>query len=988
MGEQAGVRSRAVTRAEAMGAGLSTVSWVEPADTALETETRAGGRYVLLEALGAGGMGTVRAAYDRELDRKIALKFLHLESSSPEAYARLKREAQAMARLEHPNVVTVYDVGQLDDGTLFVAMELVAGQNLRTWMKQRRTWREVRDAFLQAGRGLAAAHAVGLVHRDFKPDNVLVGRDGRVRVADFGLAREAGAAGGEGDGGGAPATGDRGVAGTPPYIAPERYDRDTADPRTDQFSFCVALHEALYGLAPFAGDTPESLREAKRAGVLPPAPRGAEVPGWLRAVVVRGLSPRPEERYPRMEALLEAMAADPQRRRRRIAAGAALLVALVAGLAEAQRARGLVCRGADRKLVGLWDEPARAAVRAAFAATRLPYAARAADEVVSSLDRYGVELVAAHTEACEATQLRREQSAAVEDLRMACLQERLAGVGALARLLGGADAQAVENAARAVSGLPPVSDCANVTALEGPLAPPAEPQARARIEALRARLAEAAALRRLSKDDQALALAERTLADAQALGFGPLVAEVLMEVGRVRENLGAAAVAEQRYREAVVAGELGHHDRVVAGAATYLILDVGMTEARSDEGRWWGTLAAAAVERAKAGPFAASEVERSLGELDLDNGRSPEAGRHLQRALTLFRASGNQDLFAHARLLFALGKLAGREGRPDEALASVHQGVALIESELPGHPALARAHQQQAEIAYDLGHYQEALDEYRAALQMDTANKPPGHPAVAGQLADLGLVLAVMGRVDEALEQLAKGRALYEKAYGPDHPRALWARVMTGYALSMKGRFTEALTEMDEAIVKLRAAVKPDNRFLTGALTTYADVALRAERLGEARRAAEEGVAQLMKGLGPDEVKVGAALMGLAAIRVAQGAPADALEHAAHAAKIMEKAYGPEHIDLATSLTALGQAHLGLGHAAEARSVLERAVAIFDKRPPNPTEGAPARLALARALGPSPRSRALAERARADLLATGMDPRTEREAERWLRTGR
>ncbi|HET6583005.1 MAG TPA: serine/threonine-protein kinase, partial [Nannocystaceae bacterium] len=221
------------------------------------------GRYVVLERIGSGGMGVVYAAYDPQLDRKVALKLLHAREErdgDSGGRARVLREAQAMARLSHPNVVAVHDVGVVDD-TLFVAMEFVEGVTLGHFIAAgSRRWNEVLDVFEPAGRGLAAAHAAGLVHRDFKPDNVMIGNDGRVRVMDFGLARAAAeitTESSEGSGGSIVElsgvdrlTRTGALVGTPAYMAPELLAGGNADARSDQFAFCVALHRALYGTAP------------------------------------------------------------------------------------------------------------------------------------------------------------------------------------------------------------------------------------------------------------------------------------------------------------------------------------------------------------------------------------------------------------------------------------------------------------------------------------------------------------------------------------------------------------------------------------------------------------------------------------------------------------------------------------------------------------------------------------------------------------------
>jgi tetratricopeptide (TPR) repeat protein len=264
------------------------------------------GRYLVLEQVGEGGMATVHVAYDPELDRRVALKLLRDDGSDPEAGAqRIVREARALAKLSHPHVVPVYDVGEHEDG-VYMAMELVDGQTLRTWMGQPRGWREVLRVLLPAGRGLEAAHAAGVVHRDFKPGNVMLGADGRVRVVDFGLARA-----GEGMGARTAPTslsmvvthGE--ILGTPAYMAPEQHDGRALDARADQFAFCVTLHEAIYGVRPFAGDTPELLRGAiARGEIRRPAVR---VPGRLARVIDRGLAEDPQARHLSMTVLREQL---------------------------------------------------------------------------------------------------------------------------------------------------------------------------------------------------------------------------------------------------------------------------------------------------------------------------------------------------------------------------------------------------------------------------------------------------------------------------------------------------------------------------------------------------------------------------------------------------------------------------------------------------------------------------------------------------------
>src|SRR5215472_2209254 len=317
------------------------------------------GRYTLLEKLADGGMGVIYSAYDPKLERKVAIKMLRLkaqaDSPAPRQHARLLREAQTLAKLSHPNVIAVYDVGAFGD-QVFIAMEYVEGSTLTHWLaEQQGPWREIVNMFVQAGRRLAAAHAAGIFHRDFKPDNVLVGKDGRPRVLDFGLARallvepekprndEPASASTSSPSIFAPLaaalTEPGRLMGTPAYMAPEQLMGQGANHRTDQYSFCVALYQALYGELPFKGQSIEALVRDMSQGKAPEAPPG-QVPARLRRVVLRGLRPEPADRYPSMDALLDQLVLHATRTRRRLWAVAVL--AMVAAIAAAG---GIVWKG-------------------------------------------------------------------------------------------------------------------------------------------------------------------------------------------------------------------------------------------------------------------------------------------------------------------------------------------------------------------------------------------------------------------------------------------------------------------------------------------------------------------------------------------------------------------------------------------------------------------------------------------------------------------
>ena len=401
-------------------------------------------RYTVLELLGSGGMGEVYAAYDTKLDRKIALKVIHHRGAVFEA--RLAREAQAMARLSHPNVVTVFDTGKTGD-RLFVAMEFVQGVTLRRWRKSApRDTASILRTYVEAGRGLSAAHAASLVHRDFKPDNVLVATTGQIKVTDFGIVRAIGEsdpldrpsldaeAEAEADAPAwrpdptadshppstslsAPMTEVGDLLGTPGYMAPEQILHTEVDARTDQYAFCVALYEALHGDKPFTGDSPAALVAGTVLGARREVPAGVKVSPHIDRVLLRGLSHDAKARYPTMDELLLDLVRDPARERRRFAVGAGM--ALVVGLFVAmggvramgrERGEKMCCAGPERDATNAWNETVDGEIARAFAATGVPYARDTWNRAQGQIATYLADWAKVGTSACEATRIRHEQS--------------------------------------------------------------------------------------------------------------------------------------------------------------------------------------------------------------------------------------------------------------------------------------------------------------------------------------------------------------------------------------------------------------------------------------------------------------------------------------------------------------------------------------------------------------------------------------------------
>src|SRR5215831_14376511 len=521
-------------------------------------------RYTVRARLGAGGMGEVFAAHDAELDRMVALKVIKpdLAGSSPAARARFQREAQAMARLNHPNVVSVFDVCE-DGRRVFVAMELVRGPTLAAWMAERpHSWREVVAVFLEAGRGLEAAHAAGIVHRDFKPANVILGE--RVRVADFGLARAVDAADEEAAGPGPLPTPLQGLVtrtgqavGTPAYMAPEQGAGGPASPLSDQYGFAIALHEALFGARP--GES---------------APTRA-VPARLRAIVVRGLAVRPQDRYPSMRELLADLGRDPARTRRRWLAvsGAIGLAALSLWLARSA-APGASCAGLDAPLAAAWNRPKADALRARFIAAGASYAAVAAERVIAGLDNYAAGWTSSRTDAC--TQARAGvQSQERLDRRMRCLDQRLLEVTTVVGALVEADPATIRNAGEAVDTLRPLSDCDDPREA---VPRPVGKKVRADIAQAEAALARAWAFQGLHQFERALPLAKQAAEIGQRTGWAPLSAQALLLRAECENRMRDYTAALATFEQAATVGAQAQDDgvEVEALAGRFLVLGENM----------------------------------------------------------------------------------------------------------------------------------------------------------------------------------------------------------------------------------------------------------------------------------------------------------------------------------------------------------------------------------------------------------------------------
>jgi tetratricopeptide (TPR) repeat protein len=865
------------------------------------------GRYLLGERLGAGAMGVVYAARDPELARRVALKLLHPRGPLEELRARLLREAQTMARLSHPNVVTIYDVGVADD-ELYVAMELIEGTTLRAWLAERpRPWRVVLGLFLEAGRGLAAAHAAGIVHRDFKPENVLVRADGQAVVTDFGLARAENAVGIEPP---ADATLDLtrsgALVGTPAYMSAEQLRGARADARSDQFAFCVALFEGLAGNRPFAGASLAELAQNVVSGRVLEPPR--RVPAHLRRPLLRGLSVDREARYPTMEALLADLGRDPWRPWRRAAAALGVAAALGAvGLAVHDRVASPRCEGGARALAGVWDDARRAGLEQRFAGMSRAYAGAALGATLAGLDDYAAAWRAARREVCLG-------AAPDAPARDACLDDRLRELGALVNALDAVRPEELDKAAPAARGLTRLETCANARAVG--VAEPFDPGVRQAVAAVRAQLVALRA-RWLLRGPRGLAdPAALVVVQARALGFRPLVAEAVYLDGNVADGDHAYPLLE----DAVLAAEAAGDDDVQVHALIDIVSNLAVRRVLPDAAEQALRHANALVERLGNEPALRARLVSAVGQLRYIQGRYADALLHFQEAAGIYtRLAGPSSYEALRARGQGVGPTLQRLGRYPEALAELSQTVTLATAALgPGHPLLAPLLRNLGDVDLQLDHFEDGIAHLRAALAVTRETAGPGSSREAGIESELGAALFESGHDDEAAPhlraayELARKRgdqeliantghnlapllektqpaeaeavmrevlAAREKALGPKHPRVALALTNLGTLLRAHGRAREALPLFERARAIEDQSLEPTDVQIPLTRLELARALIALNRFGDALREAQAAVAEREKLFGPGKPQVASALLVQAQAEHGAGRRADAVAH-------------------------------------------------------------------------------------------------------------
>ncbi|HEU0029866.1 MAG TPA: serine/threonine-protein kinase [Kofleriaceae bacterium] len=847
------------------------------------------GRYVIHDVIGAGGMGVVYTARDTSLERTVALKRVRgpHAANRDDAHDRLVHEARTMAKLSHPSVVAVFDAG-VEDGAAYVAMEYVDGTTLRGWLGPSRTWRQIVGLFAQAARGLAAAHDAGIVHGDFKPDNVLVDRAGRPRVADFGLARAA-------------ATGEtiaRGLAGTPAYMAPEQLAGEPADARTDQFAFWVSLHEALYGSRPTS--------TAKRADE--PAAKG---PAWLKRALRAGLDPDPARRHPSMTAVAQLLERGLVRRRTTLVAAALIVTVtgaggLVVGASLAGPSAATQCRGATRKLDGVWDPGRRVAVHGAFLATHKPHAKDVAARVEARLDAWTERWTAASVDACEATRVHGEQSEAMLDLRTQCLDRQLGELDALVTLFQHVDGELLDRAATAAASLTDPAVCADTEALAAGDAP-TDPALRARIATASETLARARALDAAGRYDEGTRVIAPLVKTVDELG--PFAADVLSVEADLEQKLDKIPQAVATLDKALLVAERTRQDRIRAQIQVALVWIVGSRQAKYDAGREHAKLADAILARLP-GPNDAlhGDLLTNLSAVAEGQGKFDEVITHTAAARARLERAFGPDNEWIARTHLNTARALEQLGKYEESRAESDRALAILVRTLgPDHPDVAMVHVNIGNTQYRRGDFPAALRSHQRALEIRRAVFGPRHAQVGESLVNVGTVLEAMGEYERALQHQQDGLDILVATLPPEHPMLGVAHSGLANSQFRLGRYADALGHYQAALDQHRKVLGDKHPTLVGDLFNMGLVLQQMMKLDDARDHYTRALDLAAATLPPDHLIVGYILSNLGGVYWAQHRPAEAIPPLERALALREAQAG-DAVELAGTRWALARA--------------------------------------------------------------------------------
>ena len=973
------------------------------------------GRYTILDRLGEGGMGVVYTAFDDKLERKIAIKVMRSDNTEgSNGRIRLIREAQAMARLAHPNIVTVHEVGEVDD-QIFVAMEYIRGQSLDQWQQEPHPWREVVEVFRQAGRGLAAAHDAGIIHRDFKPHNVLLGEDGTAKVLDFGLARsmtQGQLTDGQTDGDDtdpestalAPTGGKElslldqrltrtgALMGTPAYMAPEQHEGRPANAHSDQFSFCVALYEGLYGELPFEATSLPTLIASVLEGTIKDPPTAAKVPSWLRKVLLRGLAVDPERRFASVFELLTELGRDPVARRRRWLATAAFATIIGGagfGAASLSSARAEVCTGGAEEISQVWGDEQRAAVERAIKATGLAYADDTWEKIAPQLDAYAQEWAEMRGEACKSHQSGKH-SDRIFDLRTTCLDQRYTEIGALVEILVTADGTVVDNTVDAVHGLSRISTCGDLNSLTQTIPPPEDRDTAMAVKEARRGLSRAQVMENTGRISLGLDLLDTLAGAVVSLGYDPLQAEFSLRRGSLYMESGNTPLAEENLTRALKIGISTHHDTVALEALSKRIFlrsyHAQSSEATSDI--WLGE---ALLLRSAAGHREAGLLYNNAGAAYDTAGDIDTAIEHYQRAFTEYQKSPYQPDPQSGVALSNIGVSLLKTEDYQEAEESLRAALdALSESLGERHPYTLTARSNLAIALRGHGRLSQAEAESKRALT-DAQDTQPDNVMMINFMRYHAAATALdrrdFTRVDTLLAEIQESAS---EDMGTYWMLVAEAHIGKGRALSLRGQDDAAIAEHKLGLSLYRDhAIDPGSH--ADALDSYGNILRRAGQLADSEALLLEALALREEKLPPNTPSLAITLEKLALTYIALERYDDAEAALRRAATIVADKLPPTSQLAATVKRTTAELELVRGNPAAAVEQARAALSIHEAtRDADDGELALTRFALARALDAqtpaSAEAKTLATTALEVLRARGegWEPEAER-VDGWLR---
>ncbi len=834
------------------------------------------GRYVILQWIGAGAMGAVYSAFDPELDRRVALKILppRRGERAQQLRKRFLAEARAMASISDPSVIAVHDVGT-HDGLAFFAMELIQGDTLEGWLRaEPRSTEAIVSVFATAGRGLAAAHEVGLVHRDFKPHNVLVGDDGRVRVIDFGLVRFV-AEVDEVDEVESPApraervearTLTGALIGTPAYMAPEQLTASRSDASTDQFAFCVALFEALFEQRPFAGSTVASLLEAIEAGPPRIPTERRKVSGRLRKVLQQGLAAAAEDRHASMAALLDELSARPLARWGLVTASVVALLGIgfaVHGLATGDT--GPRCLPNTEQLTGIWDPPRQRAMMEAVAgdAPSGSAAASSARWLAERFERYSTRWLALHHEVCVATVERHEQSAAMMDAKMACLRRARGQLRAHVEQTIEAGESAVAHAMTLGETLPDLTTCDDATALSAGPPPPSPEQAEA-VEALRRKYADGRAKWAAGDYDAVLTVARELEAAATTLGYAPLRYEAALLLARTarltHDHETTTRAFDRAFHEA-----LGAHDWPIAIQAAALRACYASTQERPRVGLAYGRTALGLAQDPHTEPVWVAQVHKCMGRAQRAAGDLVKAEEHQRYAVSVLEQSDEFSELALAKARADLGMTLALRSQARDGLTLLRQATETLEQALGvEHPEALIFRSEMISAMVDAGEYETADAEYLRLIELMSSVAVP-------DVANIGILQVKRARLfydqhlyDEAVVAFETAKTNLVESKGPDHVTTLSVDANLANIWYQQGDLERARTTYGAVLEKLGKTLPAEHPTFARIRIPLAQVEMLLGNLSEAVRILQ-GITQ---GCGDDSslpaVDCGAAHLALA----------------------------------------------------------------------------------------------------------------------------